>query len=156
VLGTDPPGTLGVHPGTDKPAAPAEHRSGKRWGASTFDFLEVIGMLNDYPVYATIATGDLARARSFYEGTLGFTAEMEDPTGGVLYGSGGTRFLLYLTRAPPVVDEDRHEHWPTTHRIWCHPPHGSRPRDHDAQTHCATVEQHLNRRPAEPGMPRRA
>jgi catechol 2,3-dioxygenase-like lactoylglutathione lyase family enzyme len=58
--------------------------------------LEVIGMLNDYPVYATIATGDLARARAFYEGTLGFNADMEDPTGGVIYGSGGgTRFLLY-------------------------------------------------------------
>ena len=55
----------------------------------------VIGMLNDHPVYATIATGDLARARAFYEGTLGFSAEMEDPTGGVMYGSGGTRFLLY-------------------------------------------------------------
>jgi catechol 2,3-dioxygenase-like lactoylglutathione lyase family enzyme len=52
-------------------------------------------MLNDHPVYATIATGDLARARAFYEGTLGFSTEMEDPTGGVLYGSGGTRFLLY-------------------------------------------------------------
>ena len=52
-------------------------------------------MLNDFPVYATIATGDLARARAFYEGTLGFSAEMEDPTGGVMYISGGTRFLLY-------------------------------------------------------------
>ena len=57
--------------------------------------LGVIGMLNDHPVYATIATADLARARSFYEGTLGFSAEMEDPVGGVMYGSGGTRFLLY-------------------------------------------------------------
>lgn len=55
----------------------------------------VIGMLNDNPVYATIATGDLARARAFYEGTLGLTAEMEDPTGGVIYASGGTRILLY-------------------------------------------------------------
>ncbi|TDC52811.1 VOC family protein [Jiangella ureilytica] len=52
-------------------------------------------MLNDYPVYATIATGDMARARSFYEETLGFTAEMEDPAGGVMYRSGATRFLLY-------------------------------------------------------------
>ena len=33
-------------------------------------------MLNDHPVYATIATADLARARSFYEGTLGFSAEL--------------------------------------------------------------------------------
>ena len=60
-----------------------------------FGPLGVIGMLNDHPVYATIATGDLARARAFYEGTLGFSAEMADPEGGVMYGSGGTRFLLY-------------------------------------------------------------
>lgn len=52
-------------------------------------------MLSDYPVHATIATGDLARARVFYEETLGFSAEMEDETGGVFYRSGGTRFLLY-------------------------------------------------------------
>src|SRR5436190_14988344 len=53
-------------------------------------------MLSDHPVYATIATGDLARARAFYEGALGFSAEMVvDPAGGVMYGSGGTRFLLY-------------------------------------------------------------
>ncbi|TDE11199.1 VOC family protein [Jiangella asiatica] len=52
-------------------------------------------MLNDYPVYATIATGDLARARAFYEGTLGFSAELVDEVDGVFYRSGGTRFLLY-------------------------------------------------------------
>lgn len=52
-------------------------------------------MLTDFPVYATIATGDMARARAFYEGTLGFSAEMEDDTGGVFYRSGATRFLLY-------------------------------------------------------------
>lgn len=52
-------------------------------------------MLNDYPVYATIATGDMARARAFYEETLGFTAEVEDAAGGIMYRSGGTRFLLY-------------------------------------------------------------
>jgi catechol 2,3-dioxygenase-like lactoylglutathione lyase family enzyme len=54
-------------------------------------------MLTDFPVYATIATGDMARARAFYEGTLGFSAEMEDDTGGVFYRSGATRFLLYLS-----------------------------------------------------------
>jgi catechol 2,3-dioxygenase-like lactoylglutathione lyase family enzyme len=52
-------------------------------------------MLSDHPVYATIATADLARARAFYEGTLGFSADMEDATGGVIYASGGTRFLVY-------------------------------------------------------------
>ncbi|SDU62329.1 VOC family protein [Jiangella alkaliphila] len=71
-------------------------------------------MLSDYPVYATIATGDLARARAFYEGTLGFSPDMEDATGGILYGSGLTRFLLYASEfagGPPqtvatwVVDD---------------------------------------------------
>lgn len=52
-------------------------------------------MLNDNSVYATIATSDMDRARSFYEGTLGFSAEMEDPAGGILYRSGESRFLLY-------------------------------------------------------------
>ena len=51
-------------------------------------------MLKDYPVAATIATGDLAKARAFYEGTLGFTPDMEDP-GGIMYASGQARFLLY-------------------------------------------------------------
>ncbi|WP_116950347.1 VOC family protein [Jiangella endophytica] len=54
-------------------------------------------MLNDYPVYATIATGDLARARAFYEQTLGFGPEMEDATAGILYRSGASRFLLYAS-----------------------------------------------------------
>ncbi len=54
-------------------------------------------MLSDYPVYATIATGDMAMARAFYEGTLGFSVEMEDDAGGVLYRSGATRFLLYAS-----------------------------------------------------------
>jgi catechol 2,3-dioxygenase-like lactoylglutathione lyase family enzyme len=54
-------------------------------------------MLNDYPLYATIATRDLARARAFYEGTLGLTVETEDSAGGVMYRSGGTRFLLYVS-----------------------------------------------------------
>jgi catechol 2,3-dioxygenase-like lactoylglutathione lyase family enzyme len=52
-------------------------------------------MLNDHEIYATIATGDMARARGFYEGTLGFNVETEDPTGGVFYRSGATRFYLY-------------------------------------------------------------
>ena len=52
-------------------------------------------MLNDSPVYATMATGDMARARAFYEGTLGLSVEMEDEVGGVWYSSGGARLLLY-------------------------------------------------------------
>jgi catechol 2,3-dioxygenase-like lactoylglutathione lyase family enzyme len=52
-------------------------------------------MLSDHPVYATIAAADIARARAFYEGTLGFSVETEDAVGGVYYRSGTTRFYLY-------------------------------------------------------------
>ena len=52
-------------------------------------------MLSDHPVYATIATADVARARAFYEGTLGFSVETEDPAGGVYYRSGATHFYVY-------------------------------------------------------------
>lgn len=51
-------------------------------------------MLNDHSVYATIATTDLAKARPFYEETLGLKAEMEAPDG-VYYRSGDTRLFLY-------------------------------------------------------------
>src|SRR5918996_5188281 len=52
-------------------------------------------MLGDHPVYATIATADVARARAFYEDTLGFSVETEDPAGGIYYRSGTTHFYLY-------------------------------------------------------------
>jgi catechol 2,3-dioxygenase-like lactoylglutathione lyase family enzyme len=51
-------------------------------------------MLGDYPAAATIATADLAQARTFYEETLGLKVEMEDP-GGILYASGESRVVLY-------------------------------------------------------------
>ncbi len=51
-------------------------------------------MLSDYPPVAAIAVADLARARTFYEGTLGFTPD-EDVPDGVLYASGGGSFLVY-------------------------------------------------------------
>jgi catechol 2,3-dioxygenase-like lactoylglutathione lyase family enzyme len=51
-------------------------------------------MLGDHPAAATIATADLARARRFYEETLGLKVDMEDP-GGILYVSGESRVVLY-------------------------------------------------------------
>jgi catechol 2,3-dioxygenase-like lactoylglutathione lyase family enzyme len=52
-------------------------------------------MLKDHPVAATIPAADLARARAFYEQTLGLTASMEDPSG-ILYECGrGTAIFLY-------------------------------------------------------------
>jgi catechol 2,3-dioxygenase-like lactoylglutathione lyase family enzyme len=51
-------------------------------------------MLSNYPLYPTLPAADLDRARRFYEQTLGFTPANEDPEG-ILYESGGSRFLLY-------------------------------------------------------------
>jgi catechol 2,3-dioxygenase-like lactoylglutathione lyase family enzyme len=51
-------------------------------------------MLNGYPIVATIAVSDLGNARRFYEQTLGFTPDEEQPDG-VSYRSGGSRFFIY-------------------------------------------------------------
>jgi predicted enzyme related to lactoylglutathione lyase len=54
-------------------------------------------MLQRSPMYAYIPAKDLARARRFYEGTLGFTPKAER-NGGVLYEfAGGTAAFLYPT-----------------------------------------------------------
>ncbi len=50
-------------------------------------------MLADYAPVPTIAVADLARAREFYEGTLGFAPD--DASDGVLYRSGSGHFLVY-------------------------------------------------------------
>jgi catechol 2,3-dioxygenase-like lactoylglutathione lyase family enzyme len=52
-------------------------------------------MLGDRDVAAALAVADLDRARSFYEGTLGLTPEMEDPPEAVLYASGRSKVLVY-------------------------------------------------------------
>jgi catechol 2,3-dioxygenase-like lactoylglutathione lyase family enzyme len=51
-------------------------------------------MLRDFPVHTTVPAGDLARARRFYEETLGFTPDRVTPAG-VVYRSGGSWFLLF-------------------------------------------------------------
>jgi catechol 2,3-dioxygenase-like lactoylglutathione lyase family enzyme len=54
-------------------------------------------MLQDSPMYSYIPAKDLARARRFYEGTLGFRVKQEI-NGGVVYESaGGTACFLYPT-----------------------------------------------------------
>jgi len=50
-------------------------------------------MLSGFTPHTVLATADLARARSFYEG-LGFTGE-ETPGGGVLYTAGEGHFHVY-------------------------------------------------------------
>lgn len=51
-------------------------------------------MLADYPVYATLPTGDVERLRRFYEDVLGFQIREESP-GGITYQAGeGTYFAI--------------------------------------------------------------
>jgi predicted enzyme related to lactoylglutathione lyase len=54
-------------------------------------------MLQDSPMYSYIPAKDVARARRFYEDTLGLRAK-EEANGGVVYEFGaGTAAFLYLT-----------------------------------------------------------
>lgn len=54
-------------------------------------------MLQDSPMYSYIPATDMARARAFYEGKLGFKVRQEI-NGGVVYASaGGTAAFLYST-----------------------------------------------------------
>ncbi|HSW20487.1 MAG TPA: VOC family protein [Ramlibacter sp.] len=54
-------------------------------------------MLQDSPMYAYIPAKDLARARQFYEGKLGFKPKQES-NGGIVYEFGlGTACFLYPT-----------------------------------------------------------
>jgi catechol 2,3-dioxygenase-like lactoylglutathione lyase family enzyme len=52
-------------------------------------------MLGDHNVAATLPVADLARAREFYEGTLGLKPELEMEPEAVLYASGQSRVLVY-------------------------------------------------------------
>jgi catechol 2,3-dioxygenase-like lactoylglutathione lyase family enzyme len=51
-------------------------------------------MLRDFPVHTTIPASDLARARRFYEETLGFEADRVTPAG-VVYRALDSWFLLF-------------------------------------------------------------
>ena len=54
-------------------------------------------MLQDSPIYSYIPATDVARARAFYEGKLGFKPGREQ-AGGVAYDcAGGTAVFLYPT-----------------------------------------------------------
>jgi catechol 2,3-dioxygenase-like lactoylglutathione lyase family enzyme len=53
-------------------------------------------MLGNYDLLTTIPAADIARARKFYEETLGFTPVSEDAAG-IRYRSGSTYFEIYPT-----------------------------------------------------------
>jgi catechol 2,3-dioxygenase-like lactoylglutathione lyase family enzyme len=55
-------------------------------------------MLKDHKAHATIPVADLARARAFYTGVLGFDEVDSENAGAVMLRSGGgTRFALFQT-----------------------------------------------------------
>jgi catechol 2,3-dioxygenase-like lactoylglutathione lyase family enzyme len=51
-------------------------------------------MLSQYTPVATLPTADMAKARNFYEGTLGLTVDRDD-TGGVSYRCGDGAVFVY-------------------------------------------------------------
>jgi catechol 2,3-dioxygenase-like lactoylglutathione lyase family enzyme len=53
-------------------------------------------MLSTAPIRAYIPVSDVARARKFYEGTLGLRPKQEY-AGGVIYECGGTEVFMYPT-----------------------------------------------------------
>lgn len=55
-------------------------------------------MLRGFPIHATVAASDLARARAWYEEKLGLAPEQEDP-GGLWYRFAGDTWL-YLYGTP--------------------------------------------------------
>lgn len=52
-------------------------------------------MLSDATPITTLPTSDLARARGFYEGVLGFAPADQEMPGGVIYTSGSGSFGVY-------------------------------------------------------------
>jgi catechol 2,3-dioxygenase-like lactoylglutathione lyase family enzyme len=57
-------------------------------------------MLGDSPAAATLPVSDIETARQFYEGVLGLTPGQmmpEDAPGAILYSSGGSMVLVYLS-----------------------------------------------------------
>ena len=51
-------------------------------------------MLSEFPAIPVLAVTDLARARAFYEGTLGFN-NVSEVADGVLYRAAGVDILVY-------------------------------------------------------------
>jgi len=51
-------------------------------------------VLSDFPTYPTLPASDLARARRFYEETLGFTVDMVTPAG-VIYRAKDSMLFVF-------------------------------------------------------------
>lgn len=61
-------------------------------------------MLNGAKATSMLPAVDLARARKFYEETLGLRPGAAQPGGAVQYEAGGARFALYPRPAPTRAD----------------------------------------------------
>lgn len=58
--------------------------------------------LSDYRVDTAVAVSDMERAREFYEGKLGLSAEGDDPDGGRTYACGAGTSLHVFPRQTPA------------------------------------------------------
>ena len=70
-------------------------------------------MLTDFPIHATAAASDLARARDWYEQKLGLVPEREDP-GGFWYRFGGDTWLYLYATASAGTAQDTIAGWTVT------------------------------------------
>jgi catechol 2,3-dioxygenase-like lactoylglutathione lyase family enzyme len=57
-------------------------------------------MLTDKHTHPTIPVTDLAKARAFYEGVLGFTPSIEMPSACMYQSGGGADFLVFVSAGP--------------------------------------------------------
>ncbi len=56
-------------------------------------------MLEQFPIHATVAASDIARARAWYESKLGMVPDVEDPNGGLWHRfADGTWLNVYQTQ----------------------------------------------------------
>ena len=53
--------------------------------------------LADAPMFASLPAHDIERAKRWYEEKLGLTPVLDLGVAGVIYGSGGTQWLIYQT-----------------------------------------------------------
>jgi catechol 2,3-dioxygenase-like lactoylglutathione lyase family enzyme len=54
-----------------------------------------MGMLGDHDAVATVAVKDMARAKGFYEGTLGLRLDSGDQQNALVYASGHSKLIVY-------------------------------------------------------------
>jgi catechol 2,3-dioxygenase-like lactoylglutathione lyase family enzyme len=71
-------------------------------------------MLADFPIHATVAASDPARARAWYAEKLGLTPGVEDPNGGLWYRFGGETWLLVYPTSAAGTAQNTQAGWTVT------------------------------------------